>query len=62
MEDVVPGGAYARIRLEGEPPAIYDDIPQSIEILEGSFDVDPKRPYIEYYRRRDMIDVIVPVQ
>jgi hypothetical protein len=59
-EGVVPGGAYARARLRGEPPAVYDEIAPAYEALEAA-GRDPDRPGIEYYRRRDEIDVLVPI-
>jgi hypothetical protein len=55
------GGRYLRLRLEGEPPAVYERIAPSFEALAASVDPDPARPSIEYYRRRDVIDLLLPV-
>ena len=52
----LPGGAYLRKRLRGEPPEIYDHISGAAEGPR-----DPSRPIIEHYRRRDEIDVLLPV-
>ena len=57
----LPGGRYARDRLEGEPPAIYGLIQPTFERLARRIDRDPSRPDIEFYRRRDQIDLLLPV-
>lgn len=58
---VLPGGRYACIRLHGEPPAVYEQIGPTAERLAQRQDADLTRPTLEYYRRRDVIDVLVPV-
>ena len=58
---VIPGGAYARSRLRGEPPEVYDRIAPAMEALEVATARDPARPGLEHYRRRDEIDVLIPV-
>jgi hypothetical protein len=58
---VVPGGAYLRLRLRGEPPGLYDRLPQAMQQLEAAGDRDTTRPCIEWYRRRDEVDVLMPV-
>jgi hypothetical protein len=57
----LPGGRYARIRLHGEPPEVYEQIGPTAEQLALRSDADPTRPTLEYYRRHDVIDVLVPV-
>ena len=57
----LPGGRYARERLTGEPPQIYELIGPTFERLSGRPDRDPSRPGIEFYRRRDVIDLLLPV-
>jgi len=57
----VPGGPYVRLRLHGEPPALYDGIGPAVETLLARDDVDRSRPTLELYRRRDEVDVLVPV-
>jgi hypothetical protein len=57
----LPGGRYARVRLEGEPPAVYGLIAPTFERLAERPDRDPDRPSIEFYRRRDVIDLLEPV-
>jgi hypothetical protein len=57
----LPGGRYVRVRLKGEPPAVYDLIPPTMERLAERPDRDPCRPELEFYRRRDEIDLLVPV-
>ena len=52
-------GTYRRERLRGEPPEIYDRIPGVVEALGAG---DSSRPVIEHYRRRDEIDVLLPVR
>jgi hypothetical protein len=58
-EGELPGGRYRRERLRGEPPEVYDRIAPTVEALGPG---DPDRPVIEYYRRRDEIDVLMPVR
>ena len=57
----LPGGRYARERLTGEPPRIYELIGPTFERLSRRPDRDPSRPGIEFYRRRDVIDLLLPV-
>jgi hypothetical protein len=58
---VVPGGRYLRARLRGEPPALYERIPVAFSELQGAAVRDHDRPDIELYRRRDEVDLLVPV-
>jgi hypothetical protein len=57
----LPGGRYACVRLRGEPPHVYEEIGPTAERLAQRSDADCTRPTLEYYRRRDLIDVLVPV-
>ncbi len=57
----LPGGRYACVRLQGEPPAVYEQIGPTAQRLAQRPDVDRTRPTLEYYRRRDVIDVLVPI-
>jgi len=57
----LPGGQYVRVRLRGEPPAVYEAIAPTFERLANRADADPSRPGIEFYRRRDEIDLLLPV-
>jgi hypothetical protein len=57
----LPGGRYACVRLHGEPPGVYEEIGPTAERLAQRADADPTRPTLEYYRRRDLIDVLVPL-
>jgi GyrI-like small molecule binding domain len=58
----LPGGRYAQVRLQGEPPAVYELIAPTFERLAQRPDRDPSRPDIEFYRRRDVIDLLLPVR
>jgi hypothetical protein len=58
---VLPGGRYLRTTLRGEPPAVYDRIGPTFNELERSAAQDPTRPEIEFYRKRDEIDLLLPV-
>jgi hypothetical protein len=60
-EGTLPGGRYARRRLEGEPPAVYGLIHPTMERLAERPDRDPSRPWIESYRRHNLIDLLLPV-
>jgi len=57
----LPGGRYAHVRLHGEPPAVYEEIGPTAQRLAQRPDADRTRPTLEYYRRHDVIDVLVPV-
>jgi hypothetical protein len=57
----LPGGAYARARLRGQPPELYARIPETFEAVAKSVAVDPSRPWLEHYRREDQVDLLVPV-
>jgi hypothetical protein len=59
---VLPGGRYLRARIRGEAPAIYERIAPTFNTLERSVASDPTRPEIEYYRKRDEIDLLVPIR
>jgi hypothetical protein len=58
----LPGGRYARVRLRGEPPGLYELIGPTFARLQERPDRDPSRPGIEHYRRRDEIDLLLPVR
>jgi hypothetical protein len=60
-QGILPGGRYVRERLEGEPPGIYGSIKPSFERLAQRPDRDATRPEIEFYRRHDTIDLLLPV-
>lgn len=61
-EGALPGGRYVRERLEGDPPAVYGLIKPTFDrLLEERADKDDSRPSIEFYRRHDMIDLLLPV-
>ena len=60
-EGELPGGTYVRERLRGEPPAVYDGIAAAFDALEARAPRDATRPCLEHYRRRDEIDVLMPV-
>lgn len=57
----LPGGRYLRARLRGEPPAVYDLIQPTFEQLLRQGTGDASRPSLEHYRRRDEIDLLLPV-
>jgi hypothetical protein len=57
----IPGGRYLRGRLAGEPPFIYEHIVPGMWELRQRVEMDASRPLIEFYRRRDQIDLWVPI-
>ena len=57
----LPGGRYLRARLRGEPPGVYERIGPTFDELLRDAESDPERPSLEYYRRRDEIDLLLPV-
>src|SRR6266480_3867105 len=60
-ERILPGGRYLRERLRGEPPAVYEQIASTVKALEEQAHLDESRAVIEYYRRRDEVDILVPI-
>ena len=57
----LPGGRYARVRLEGDPPGVYQRIAPAFQRLAQRPDHDPARLGIEYYMRHDVIDLLLPI-
>lgn len=58
----LPGGRYIRLSLIGEPPELYNRIGPSFGRLVAEHeDWDQSRPGIEYYRRRNEIDLLLPI-
>ena len=57
----LPGGRYLRTRIRGEPPALYERIGPTFEELLKHATPDETRPSIEFYRRQDEIDLLLPV-
>jgi hypothetical protein len=55
----LPGGRYARVRLNG--PDLSHLIAPTFERLAERPDRDPSRPGIEFYRRHDVVDLLLPV-
>ena len=58
---VIPGGSFVRVRLRGEPPALYAEIGPAYQRLTAACQRDESRPSLEHYRRLDEIDVLIPV-
>jgi hypothetical protein len=60
-------GAYdpiaddCRARLRGDPPAIYEEIKPTFDELTAQAKSDETRPSLEWYRRHDEIDLLLPV-
>ena len=57
----LPGGRYLRARLQGEPPAVYERIGPTFDELAREQARDESRPGLEHYRRRDEIDLLLPI-
>ncbi len=60
-EETVPGGTYLRSRLQGEPEELYPRIGPAFEQLLLAATADPSRPSAEFYRRRDQVDLLLPI-
>ena len=60
-ETTIPGGAYLRLRLRGEVPAVYQQIGEAFDVLFRHAEHDSSRPPIESYRREGEIDCLVPI-
>ena len=60
--ETLPGGKYVRARLTGEPPELYRRIGPAFDDLGNINDTkDFMRPYIEFYRARNEVDLLVPI-
>jgi hypothetical protein len=57
----LPGGRYLRARLHGDPPAVYERIGPIFTALIERETPDESRPSIEFYRRHDEIELLLPV-
>lgn len=57
----LPGGRYLRARLRGEPPAVYERIGPTFEQLGKHAKADESRPSLEWYRRHDEIELLLPI-
>jgi len=57
----LPGGRYLRARLRGEPPEVYERIGPTFEAMVETARPDRTRPSLELYRRRNEIDLLLPV-
>jgi hypothetical protein len=57
----LPAGRYLRAQLRGEPPDVYEGIGPTFEALQKLVAPDVTRPFIEFYRRHDEIDLFLPV-
>jgi hypothetical protein len=60
-EGALPGGRYLRVRLQGDPPALYERIAPTFEQLVKHAQPDEARPSLEFYRRHDEIELLLPV-
>jgi predicted RNA-binding protein with PIN domain len=59
---VLPGGTYLRARLRGEPEELHAQIGPTFDALSEAATPDHQRPSLEYYRRRDEIDLLLPIE
>jgi hypothetical protein len=57
----LPGGLYLRARLRGDPPEVYERIGPTFAALVKAVRPDATRPSIEFYRRRNEIDLLLPL-
>ena len=57
----LPGGKYLRARLRGDPPGVYERIGSTFDELTRHTKPDETRPSLEWYRRYDEIDLLLPI-
>jgi hypothetical protein len=57
----LPGGRYLRARLQGDPPGVYERIGPTFDEMAKQVRPDESRPGLEHYRRRDEIDLLLPI-
>ena len=58
---VIPGGLFLAATVRGAQPAAYALLISTFEELQRSALWDRTRPSLEYYRRHDRIDVLMPI-
>jgi len=58
----LPGGRFRRGRLVGEPPELYSRIAPGFDALESLGAVDRTRPLVEFYQRRDQVELWLPMR
>lgn len=58
---VVPGGRYLCATIRGPQPAAYALITPTFNDMRRVGTPDGSRPSIEYYRREDRIDLLMPI-
>lgn len=58
------GGTFMRLRLNYEPPELYEKIGPAYNLLISSYDqqIDWSLPFIEQYKARNILDIMVPVK
>ena len=59
-QSVIPGGRYRRARLKGDD--LYGKIGPTFGELAKDAPIDDSRPWLEFYRREDEVDVLVPIK
>jgi predicted transcriptional regulator YdeE len=57
----LPGGRYLRARLRGDSPGIYERIGPTFQEMTQHTKPDETRPSLEWYRRHDEIDLLLPI-
>ena len=57
----LPAGRYLRARLTGDPPGVYERIGPTFDEMAQRTQPDMSRAGIEYYRRHDEIDLLLPI-
>lgn len=55
------GGTYLQLVLKGEPPEVYLGIGPGFERLESTVERDVTRHVVEFYKRRDVVELWQPV-
>jgi DNA gyrase inhibitor GyrI len=56
----LPGGRYRRTRLRGE--TVFGEIGSAFQQLAEGAAIDDTRPWFEFYRRHDEVDLLVPIE
>lgn len=57
----IPGGTYLRARLRGEFDETTLRISETFAAMAAAATPDPSRRAVEFYRRRDEVDLLFPV-
>ncbi len=57
------GGQYMRLRMKFEPPILFEKIGPAYDLLIENYEdiINWEMPFIEHYKARNVLDIMVPI-